>query len=204
MSGSKVFYWNMIKIKDEKHVNGEKFIPILKVFTVFNIAQTDMPKPKKKRDRRKLLDIEKDIKNMIKEHKIDFQEGGNSAFFNFRRDFVKIPDRKQFKTLEDRASTILHEFTHWTGHPSRLNRDMKGGFGSEDYAKEELVAELGSAILCQTLGLSIEGLQHSEYIGSWIKKLKEPSGYKYLFQASGKAQKAVDYLLGTQFDKEDN
>ena len=105
--------------------------------------------------------------------------------------------------MEDRASTILHEFTHWTGHPSRLNRDMKGSFGSEDYAKEELVAELGSAILCQSLGLSIDGLQHNEYIGAWIKKLKEPSGYQYLFRASAKAQKAVDYLLKTEFKKEE-
>ena len=200
--GSKVFYWNMLKIEDKK-TKEEKVIPLLKVFTVFNIAQTAMPKPKKKRDRRKMLDIEKDIKNMVKEHEINFSEGGNRAFFNYSRDFVKVPNRKQFKTLEDRASTILHEFTHWTGHPSRLNRDMKGSFGSEDYAKEELVAELGSAILCQSLGLSIDGLQHNEYIGSWIKKLKEPSGYQYLFRASAKAQKAVDYLLKTEFKKED-
>ena len=199
-----IFFYKFIEVKDKKNLDETKRIPILRCFTGFNISQTHMPVPKEdeKKDKRPITEIEKEIDEIIKTHKVEFRESGNRAFFNYNSDFVCVPKRSQFKTIEDRASTILHELTHWTGHPSRLNRDMKGSFGSEDYAKEELVAELGSAILCQTMGLPLESLQHTEYIGSWIKRLKEDDGHRYLFSASAKAQSAVDFLLKTEFKTE--
>ena len=199
-----IFFYKMIQVKDKDDEDKTKSFPILKMFSGFNISQTNMPvNTDAKKDKRPITEIEKEIDEMIKRHNVEFRENGNSAFFNYNSDFICVPKRSQFKTIEDRASTILHELTHWTGHPSRLNRDMRGGFGSEDYAKEELVAELGSAILCQTMGLPLESLQHTEYIGSWIKRLKKDDGYKYLFSASAKAQSAVDFLLNTDFVKGD-
>ena len=83
--------------------------------------------------------------------------------------------------------------THWTGHESRLNRKLKNHFGSKDYAFEELVAELGSAMAGALMGLPYEGLQHAEYIQSWIKSLRDNPNA--LFEASKLANKAVKYMI---------
>ena len=79
-----------------------------------------------------------------------------SAYFVPSKDYCNLPLATQFDTLEDYAATGFHELTHWTGHESRLNRDLKNSFGSKDYAKEELVAELGAAMMCGTYGISAE------------------------------------------------
>ena len=94
---------------------------------------------------------------------------------------------------EHHDSTLLHEITHWTGHKSRLDRNLKNGFGSKDYAFEELVAELGSAMAGSIMGLPYEGLQHAEYIQNWIEVLKnDPTA---LYEASKLANKAVRYMV---------
>ena len=87
----------------------------------------------------------------------------------------------------------MHELTHWTGHKSRLDRDKKGKFGDPLYAFEELVAELGAAFLCSSLGVSKEVREdHTKYIKSWLKALKDDK--RAIFKASSQASKAVEYL----------
>src|SRR5687768_3181936 len=87
---------------------------------------------------------------------------------------------------------MLHELTHWTGHRSRLDRDLGHRFGSQAYAAEEPVAEMGSAFLCAQL--AIEGrLRHPEYIGHWLKVLRDDK--RAVFKASSLAQAAADFLL---------
>lgn len=106
-------------------------------------------------------------------------------------DAITMPEAGQFDTVEDYWSTLLHEVIHWTGHKSRCDR-TKGVQGSDDYAREELVAELGAAFLCAHLG--IEGnLQHPEYLSHWIKVLQADS--KLIVRLASKAQKAVDFIL---------
>jgi len=90
-----------------------------------------------------------------------------------------------------RDATELHELIHWSGSKKRLDRDLSGRFGTQSYAAEELVAELGAAFLCAHLG--IEGkLRHAEYIANWLELLKKDS--RAIFTAASRASAAADYL----------
>ena len=88
--------------------------------------------------------------------------------------------------------------THWTRHPSRLDRDLgRKRWGDEGYAREELVAELGAAFLCADLGLELQPREdHAAYIGSWLDVLKNDK--RFVFSAAAHAQRAVDFLHGMQ------
>lgn len=90
-------------------------------------------------------------------------------------------------------ATGLHELVHWRGAKSRLNREMKGKFGSEGYTFEELIAELGSAFLMAALGI-VGKVQHESYIASWLKALKKDK--RYIFMDASAASKAHRYLMG--------
>jgi len=89
-------------------------------------------------------------------------------------------------------ATLFHELTHWTGHKTRLNRDLSGRFGDASYVAEELIAELGSAFFCAHAGIAGQ-LQHASYIDSWLELLKSDS--RAIFTAASKAQQACDFLL---------
>jgi len=118
-------------------------------------------------------------------------DGCDSAAYLPTEDRVVMPATGQFRTVEDYVATKMHEVIHWTGSPKRLNR-TKGLQGSDEYAFEELVAELGSAFLCAHLG--IEGkLQHPEYLAAWIKRLQADE--KAIIRAASLASKAVDFIL---------
>lgn len=121
-----------------------------------------------------------------------FQIGGGEAFFSPSRDFVQVPPQAAFHDPINWYRTALHELGHWTGHGSRLDRDQKGGFGSEAYAKEELVAEMAAAFTCASLGIA-PTVRHADYIGSWLSVLRDDE--KAIFRAASAASKAGDYLL---------
>ena len=99
----------------------------------------------------------------------------------------------QFESDDAHQSTFYHECIHATGHHSRLDRDMTGSFGSEDYAKEEFVAELGSVFLCAELGVTYDIQQHASYFNSWQKAIE--SDPKYLLTAATAARKASEYCM---------
>ncbi len=123
-------------------------------------------------------------------------DGGSRAFYRPGTDSVHMPAISLFPEVWGYYSTLMHELTHWTGHESRLDRKKEMGrrFGDANYAMEELVAELGSAYLCATLGLSPESPRedHAGYLASWLKVLK--SDKRAIFTAASKAQAASDYL----------
>ena len=106
--------------------------------------------------------------------------------------------RASLKDAESYAATKAHELTHWTKHPSRLDRDFgRQRFGDEGYAREELVAELGAAFLCADLGITPEPRDdHAAYVGHWLKVLQNDK--RAIFQAAAHAQRAVNYLHGLQ------
>jgi antirestriction protein ArdC len=120
------------------------------------------------------------------------QIGGGEAFYSPSHDFVQVPPQAAFHEPINWYRTALHELGHWTGHGSRLDRDQKGGFGSEAYAKEELVAELAAAFTCASLGIA-PTVRHSDYIASWLSVLRDDE--KAIFRAASQASKASDYLL---------
>ena len=94
--------------------------------------------------------------------------------------------------------TALHELGHWTGHPSRLARDLSGAFGSDLYASEELVAEMTSAFVCASLGI-VPTVRHADYLGSWLEVLREDD--RAIVRAASAASKAADYLLAFRPDR---
>ena len=128
---------------------------------------------------------------------IEVRHEGNQAFYRPSTDSVHLPPFSLFKDANAYYATRGHESVHATGAKSRLDRDLTGRFGSEAYAVEELVAELGAAFLCADLGLSQEPrLDHAGYIESWLKVLKGDT--RAIFTAAGKAQAAVDWLHSQQ------
>lgn len=123
----------------------------------------------------------------------ELTHGGNSACYIPAADRVQMPAFGQFRSAPAYYATLAHELTHWTGAKARLNRDLSGRFGSDSYAMEELVAELGAAFICGRLGIGGEPrTDHAPYIASWLKVLKGDS--RAIFTAAAKAQQAADYL----------
>jgi antirestriction protein ArdC len=126
-------------------------------------------------------------------------EGGTHACYRPSTDDILMPDRTRFLGTDSMSAgeafyaTLMHELTHWTGHPTRCARDLKNRFGSQSYVMEELVAELGAAFLCADLGVTPElRPDHAGYIANWLTVLK--SDKKAIFTAASKAQQAVNLL----------
>ncbi len=121
------------------------------------------------------------------------QHGGNRAYYQPIADSIQMPEFEAFVDPVSYYSTLAHEATHWTGAPSRLNRDLSGRFGNEAYAAEELVAELGAAFICADLALCNEPRpDHAAYVSSWVTVLKRDK--RAIFTAAAKAQAAVDWM----------
>ena len=119
---------------------------------------------------------------------------GSEAYYEPVRDRITMPPATLFEGFDHYYATLAHELSHWTGHSSRLDRDLKNRFGSEAYAAEELVAELSSAILGAELGLPVTHLDnHASYISHWLKLLK--SDDRAMLMAAAKAEEASSLLL---------
>jgi len=186
--GVQVIYFSPLEVTD-KVTGDSKKIPMLKTYTVFNADQVDgleLPAPAE----RNMNETIQSCEAFIKAQRALIKFGGNRAFYVPSADYIQLPGLDQFKSSADYYATTLHELSHWTGHESRLNRDFSGRFGNEAYAFEELVAELGSAMLCAHLKLDGQ-LQHSSYIASWLKVLKDDP--KNILKASALAQKILNY-----------
>ncbi len=122
----------------------------------------------------------------------------DGAWYRPSTDTVGMPNRDTFHTSEGFYSTLYHELVHSTGHEKRVGRaeiQTHNAFGSEDYSKEELVAEMGAAMLCGMSGIEKLTLANSAaYIATWLKRLKDDS--RLIISAASQAQKAADYILG--------
>lgn len=188
--GTKVVFWRMREVRDADTGELEQ-IPLAAMFTVFNEAQIDGLKPVTA-EPVSVFTGHGGAEACISQSGASIHHGGNRAFYSPAADQITLPERSQFKSPADYYATALHELVHWSGHASRLNRSLKGRFGDEAYAAEELIAELGAAFLCASLG--VEGkLQHEGYIASWLRVLKNDK--RAIFTASSAAQKAADFLL---------
>ena len=119
--------------------------------------------------------------------------GGNHAFYAPEPDFIQLPEKRQFPSPTEFYATALHELGHWTGHESRLNRIQTGNFGSPEYAREELRAEIASLMIGSETGIGHYFGQHAAYVDNWIKVLQEDP-YE-LYRASSDAQKITDFVM---------
>ena len=181
---------------DAKKKNGaeeDRTYRFLKFHAVFNVAQVDdlpaalyqAPEP------RALPDALHEADRFITAIGATVRHGGSRAAYAPEPDIILLPSRECFETDTHYLATSLHEHGHWTGHPSRLGRDLRGRFGDACYSAEELVAELTAAYLCAHLGVPGE-LRHPEYIACWLQVLK--SDKQAIFTAAGKATAAAMYL----------
>jgi len=121
-----------------------------------------------------------------------FQRGGEQAYYHTGGDYIRVPEQDSFYEPINFYRTALHELTHWTGAKHRLDRDYSKRLGDEAYAREELVAEMGSAFLCATLGI-VPTVRHADYIGNWLTVLKNDS--RAIITAASHASKAADFVL---------
>ena len=128
----------------------------------------------------------------------EIRHGGNSAYYATGSDHVQLPPFESFRDAESYYATKLHELTHWTKHPKRLDRDFgRKRWGDAGYATEELVAELGAAFLCADLGITPEPREdHAAYLAIWLEALKHDK--RAIFTAAAHAQRAADYLHSLQ------
>lgn len=197
--GTTVVYADRFVPEDEKQRAAEadeepQAIPFLKRFTVFNVGQCEglpqevavatlPPEPGL---------VEPRAEALIKATGVDFRIGGNRAFYVPAHDYVQVPPPQAYFEPINWHRTALHELGHASGHPSRLNRDLSGSFGSKKYAFEELIAEMNAAFCCASLGI-VPTVRHADYIGSWLNVLRDDN--RAIIRAASQASKAADYLL---------
>jgi antirestriction protein ArdC len=197
--GTKVYFVKQLQIRDrDSDSEGDsRLVPMMRQYTVFNVDQCEnLPdtiksgKPMRIRnpDTRDAL-----ADQFLHSTGADIREGHGEAYYVPSRDFISMPAFEAFKGSDHFYNIAFHELTHWTGHKSRLDRDLKHRFGERAYAGEELVAELGAAFLSAEFGFDGD-VRNAGYIATWIDLLK--SDKRAFFTACSKASKAADYLRG--------
>ncbi|RYZ10772.1 MAG: DUF1738 domain-containing protein, partial [Myxococcaceae bacterium] len=156
--------------------------PLLKRFTVFNVAQVDnLPPEFGALGTDPLWDSCAQAEDLIQASGACLHFGGHQAFYAPESDLIRLPEKALFTSTEAYYDVALHELTHWTGHKSRLDRPLGGRFGLNAYAFEELIAEMGSAFLNAHCGLDSH-LQHAAYVQEWLKALKNDK--RLIFRAA--------------------
>lgn len=187
-----IIYWNIIEKK--KIVNGlektEK-IPFLRYHNVFNLEQAEnitIPEYTAPELLKSTDIIESYVDGPIIQH-----GGSDKAYYQPSRDIVVMPHRDTFITEDSYQQVMYHELIHSTGSEKRLNRLE---LGRKSYAYEELIAEIGSAMLCQMSGISWNVENTQAYINGWIEVLQNDP--KLIISAGSKAQKAIDYMIGKE------
>jgi len=210
--GQQIAYWDFSKAGkaqegeqpstegEEKGYQG----PSVFVATVFNASQIDgMPEPPPP------FVMPETIRNLRVKELLDkhqpklHHDGGNRAFYSIATDSIHLPKHHTFSDDVSYQATLLHELAHWTGAKHRLDRDQAGRFGSQDYAKEELVAELSSLFISERLGISLgqeHEDQHAAYLQSWMKALADDP--RTLFRAASQAEKIMTFLDIPAFERE--
>ena len=203
-----VVFWKQYPVT-ETNEDGEtitKCIPVLRYYNVFHIDQCEGVTPKYAQPVTTALEpiehAESIITGYVDRETLTFEnQEQNRAYYSPAMDKVVVPVLSQFSIVEEYYSTAFHELTHSTMHPDRCNRqeERKGklvAFGSEEYSKEELVAEIGAASLVNICGIESEKSfrNSAAYIQSWLLVLKNDS--RMIVSAASKAEKAVNYILG--------
>lgn len=170
----------------------DKVYPLLRAYTVFNVAQVDGLPASYLACTAVVWEPEAKAEELLLMSGAEIRHGGAKAFYRPSTDEIQLPPRAAFAGASGYYNVALHELTHWTGHDSRCNRQLVGRFGDAAYAAEELIAEMGAAYLCARCGLDGE-LRHAGYVASWLKVLR--SDKRAIFTAAAQAQRAADYVL---------
>lgn len=189
---------------DDAREPEEQRIPFLKAYSVFNADQIEnIPEQFSARispaDRNPLdVNTTNAVSEFFRNTAATIREDQAQAYYSVLEDAVYMPPLRVFEHADRFYSTLAHELTHWTGHPTRVPRKFpRAGIGLSNYAREELIAELGAAFLCADLGINLTPRpDHADYIGHWLQVLRQDK--RAIFQAAALAQKSSDYLHSLQ------
>lgn len=207
-----VVFWNLFE--KEVDVDGEKLmqmLPLLRFYYVYHIS--DVENLPSKTQTYTHNDTKEEADKLIEEYaqraniEIRVVKGSGSAFYSPSGDYINVPAKEQFENLDEYYSTVFHEISHSTGHPSRLSRFSSeagsGMFNSDSYSKEELCAELTSAMILGMLGIDNKQAEQNSvaYLYGWMSKINED--ISLIVSASAKAQKAADFIMGNTFEVEE-
>lgn len=196
------YFWKFIRVEEDGET---KTIPMLKTYNVFNAAQADgLPEKYYQQVEpgadEEAPDAAEVFDGYVGRHEIKVHVGG-AAFYTPATDAITLPEKHLFKSVADYYGTAFHEAAHSTGHPSRLNRPGIAdfdGFGSHQYSREELVAEMTAAIVAGVVGVDTPATfdNHAAYLKNWLKALADDP--QALVWAAGRAEKAADLILGDE------
>jgi antirestriction protein ArdC len=194
--GTTGFFYKKIEVGERDNGSEDRrVIPILRAFTLFHASQIDGIPPYVApgideapwREPEAAATIARNSGAVIR-------IGGDRAFYSPSTDHVQLPPTGAFRSPAAFASVELHELAHWSGHESRLNRDLRNHFGSHDYAREELRAELAQVMICSEIGIEdCDFTNGAAYIGDWLGRLRDDK--REVFRAAADAQRIADYLL---------
>lgn len=196
--GCQIIFWSPMKGRrtDADGNETESKYLLLKTYTVFAVDQTEKPEQFEvvHPERASELAPDEEAERVVQATGAIIKHGGDEAFYSPSKDFIQLPHIKQFRDITSYHGTQLHELIHWTGHEARCKRQFGKRFGNDEYAVEELVAEMGGCFLMAACGLPMVDLEHhASYLDHWLKVLKADSDA--ILTASSAATKGADYVL---------
>ena len=203
-------YWKVLEKDDPDRPGEKKKIFFKRYWDIFNRDQTGLPPvvlempdvPQDEREKKLLAALKRYADDPAKHQSkktLTIERGGDQAFYQMALHKIQIPNDERFKSVEERVNVWAHEMFHSTG--KHLNRKMGGGFGDEDYAAEELRAEMGAALICAEFGFDYTSRNNLVgYINSWLKRLK--SDKTWLDKVSRSVGKGVSLILD-ELDEEE-
>ncbi len=192
-----VILWKPVAKKETAEGAGDRYM-LLRQYAVFNAEQADgLPEYQTAFEHEPIERAQMIVDGYEAGPGILY--GGGEASYEPPKDLVRCPELGQFLKVEGFYSTLYHELIHSTGHEKRLARIEPALFGTDPYAREELVAEMGAAMLCGLAGIDNQD-QSAAYVSGWLKPLQNDR--KFVVQAAAQAQKAVDLILGTTFEEQ--
>jgi antirestriction protein ArdC len=200
--GTQICFWTPItkKVRNENGEDDEDKFYVLRLYTVFNVDQIiglDHLKARESDTTESTVIDHQPAEEAMEAARlgmgISIHYGGSRAFYSPSQDYIQMPEKATFESIDEFYATIFHEMTHATEHPSRLDWSRKDR--EHAYALGELIAEIGGVYVCRELGVPSDNLDnHTAYLASWLRAMK--SDPRFIFQASAQASKVADYILG--------
>lgn len=197
--GTTGYFFKRLEVHDDRSGNDDedavRRIPLLRAFTLFHASQIDGIPPYVPPTLTEAPWRAPEASEVILANSgAVLRFGGERAFYSPAADHIQMPPKAAFATAQGYCGTLIHELGHWTGSPARLNRDLRNRFGSHDYAREELRAEIGQMMVCAELGIAdCDFSNNAAYVAHWLETLR--SDRKEIFRAAADAQRIADFLL---------
>jgi antirestriction protein ArdC len=197
--GTTGYFFKRLELRDDSRPEGDedavRRIPLLRAFSLFHASQIEgIPDYVPPTIEEAPWRAPEAAEIILANSGAVVRFGGDRAFYSPATDHIQMPPHAAFATAERFCGTLIHEASHWSGAESRLNRNLRNAFGSHDYAREELRAEISTVMILAETGISnYDFSNNAAYIASWLEKLR--SDRKEIFRAAADAQRIADYLL---------